>query len=110
MAGFSIFDLSDIASEAQLHFQEQYQDIDPIIGINRGMRDRGFPADLMLIDCPKSKKRITFLLNDNEPHTVGYQFGLTDQDPSNNFDKISLDEISASTITTLMINYLTKSQ
>jgi hypothetical protein len=110
MTTFTVFDLSDIATEAQHSFQQQFSHIDPVIGINRGMRERGFAADLLTIDCIKSKKRITFLLNDSEPNIVSYQLGFTDVDPSQHFETITLEKLNGDSITALMVKHFSNSQ
>jgi len=46
-----IYRLADIAGLAQQQFQEQHSHIDPVIGVNRQMRNQGFAVDLLTIDC-----------------------------------------------------------
>ena len=40
-----IYQLGDIAAEAQRQFQVLYAHIDPVIGINRQLREQGFAVD-----------------------------------------------------------------
>lgn len=89
-----IYTLGDIAGLAQAQFQGRYQNIDPIIGINRQLRNSGFAMDIMTIDCAVSKKRITLLIEDAKPDTAGYQLGRTDQDPSSHFTPINISELN----------------
>lgn len=89
-----IFQLGDIAGLAQKQFQEQYQNIDPIIGINRQLRKQGFAIDIMTIDCPVSQKRVTLLFEDAKPESAGYQFGEINQDPGNHFETMLVVELN----------------
>ena len=89
-----IYTLGDIAGLAQAEFQSKYQNIDPIIGINRQLRNSGYAVDIMTIDCAVSKKRITVLIEDAKPDTAGYQFGRTDQDPSSHFTPINMSMLN----------------
>ena len=56
--------LCDFATEAHERVQLNHADIDPIVGVHHKMRDAGFPADVMTIDCLKTGKRIILILND----------------------------------------------
>ena len=89
-----IYRLADIAALAQKQFQEQYRNIDPIIGINRQLRKQGFAVDLMTIDCHTSQKRVTLLIEDAKPDSAGYQFGMINKDPSNHFESIAMAELN----------------
>jgi hypothetical protein len=86
--------LSDIATEAHTRIQKNCADINPIVGVNQGMRASGFPADVMTIDCLKTNKRIILILHDDMPKQVRYQFSYRDQDPAQDFKDISLEQVS----------------
>ena len=87
-----IYALADIAALAQTEFQRNYSHIDPVIGIMRSMRDAGFAADALTIDCITSGKRILFILHDSAPDTLDYLFGYRDKDPDMVFEKIALTD------------------
>ncbi|MGY5452448.1 hypothetical protein ACVFI8_16125 [Agarivorans sp. MS3-6] len=81
--------LTDIANVAHFRIQQDFEDIDPVIGINRSMRKNGVPADLMTIDCLKTGKRILVVLHDHSPEFISYQFTFNHQDPAGEFKEIS---------------------
>lgn len=87
-----IYALADVAAAAQAKIQQDFKDVDPIIGINRSMRDAGFPADAMVIDCLQNGRRLTIVLRDEQPGNVAYQFGFIDKDPDMAFENISFNE------------------
>ena len=89
-----IYELGDIAALAQAQFQARHKHIDPVIGINRQMRKQGFAVDLLLIDCHVSKKRITLLIEDAKPDTVGYQFGYNDKSPTSGFAPMPVAQLT----------------
>tara|TARA_R110001592_G_scaffold52511_14_gene160743 strand:+ start:13948 stop:14280 length:333 start_codon:yes stop_codon:yes gene_type:complete len=97
--------LSDMATEAHTQIQQNCATINPIVGINRGMRDQGIPADAMTIDCLATGKRIILILHDQHADLVRYQFSFKDQDPTDIFDAISLSELTSSTLYDWMKNY-----
>ena len=77
--------LCDLATEAHERVQLNHADIDPIVGVHHKMRDAGFPADVMTIDCLKTGKRIILILNDDQPGLIRYQFSYKDKDPAADF-------------------------
>ena len=87
--------LADIATEAHTKIQQDFQNIDPIIGINRGMRANGIPADAMTIDCLKTGKRIIIVLHDDRPDSLSYQFSFKDQDALDDFSHVSLKQLTS---------------
>lgn len=89
-----IYRLADTAGLAQASFQRDFKDIDPVVGIMRSLRDSGFAADAMTIDCMRSGKRIICILHDDNPDTVDYQFGYRDKDPDMNFLKIAKSDLT----------------
>ena len=89
-----VYQLADIAGVAQAEFQKDFDGCDPVIGIMRSMRDAGFAADAMTIDCLVSGKRILCILHDNAPEAVDYLFGHRNKDPDMNFNKIALAELT----------------
>jgi hypothetical protein len=97
--------LSDIASAALTKIQQNCENINPIIGLNSGMRAQGIPADAMTIDCLATGKRIILILHDQQTDIVRYQFSFKDQDPSDVFELISFNELTSSTLHDWMKNY-----
>lgn len=88
--------LSDIATLAHTRIQETCENINPVVGINRGMRAQGIPADAMTIDCLATGKRIILILHDQYENLVRYQFSYKDQDPNDKFEEIQLTELTSS--------------
>ena len=97
--------LSDIASAAHVQIQKDCENINPVIGVNRGMRNQGIPADAMTIDCLATGKRIILILHDQQADIVRYQFSFKDQDPTNVFEQIALNDITITTLYDWMKKY-----
>ena len=88
--------LSEVATAAHTQIQQTCEHINPVVGINRGMRAQGIPADAMTIDCLVTGKRIILILHDQHADIVRYQFAYKDQDPSDTFDLIQLSDLTSS--------------
>lgn len=88
--------LCEVATQAHTRIQQDFKDINPMVSVNRKMRDMGVPVDAMTIDCLKSGKRILLILHDQQPDTVSYQFAYKDKDPDQKFEHIPLSELSDS--------------
>lgn len=88
--------LSDIATAAHSLTQQACKDINPVIGVSRGMRAQGIPADAMTIDCLVTGKRIILILHDEQADIVRFQFSFKDQDPSDVFEVMPLSELTPS--------------
>lgn len=97
--------LSDMASEAHARIQQAHDDINPVIGVRRGMRDAGIPADAMTVDCMRTRRRILLILHDREPATLLYQFGSVDIDADDQFRRIALSEVKVETLFDWMQDY-----
>jgi len=97
--------LSDRATEAHGRIQQDFLTINPIVGLSRGMRDIGFPADTMTIDCLKTQRRIILILHDEQPDIVSYQFAFRDKDPSDSFEAIAFNELTAQVIYDWIADY-----
>ena len=95
MTDKKLFKLSDIATDAHTRIQQDFKDIDPIVGVNRSMRKSGIPADAMTIDCLKTGKRIIIILHDQQPDIIRYQFAFKDKDPDDKFEEIPFNELTA---------------
>jgi|GEM_PF-138900 hypothetical protein len=97
--------LSDRASEAHARIQATYQHINPVVGVRRGMRDSGIPADAMTIDCLQTRRRILMILHDGEPDVLLYQFGCIDEDAGDDFERITLNEVDVERLFEWMRDY-----
>jgi hypothetical protein len=100
--------LSDIATETHVLIQRDFKEINPVIGVNRGMRAQGIPADAMTIDCLKTGKRIILILHDDNPGVVLYQFSFKADDPSDEFLNIQLKELTVQKLYEWIQSYFTK--
>ncbi len=105
MLSKSLASLSDTATVAHTRIQQDFQHIDPVVGVNQSMRSNGIPADLMTIDCLKSGKRIILILHDEQPNIISYQFSYKDIDPSDVFERIKLSEVTTQTLYDWMKDY-----
>lgn len=86
--------LCDLATEAHTRIQQDFKDINPVVGVNQKMRDSGMPADIMTIDCLRSNKRIIIILHDQQPDIINYQFCYKDKDPEDEFESIPFDTLT----------------
>ncbi|MDO6748297.1 hypothetical protein [Gilvimarinus sp. 1_MG-2023] len=90
--------LSDQATEAHTKIQQAYQHINPVVAVRRGLRDVGFPADVMTIDCLRTRRRIMLILHDKEPGMLLYQFAGLDEEASEEFQRKVLTEVCVDTL------------
>ena len=97
--------LSDMITEAHTRIQQTYEHINPVVGVRRGMRDVGIPADAMTIDCLQTRGRIVLILHDEQPGVLLYQFGTIDEDAGEDFQRMDLAEVNAETLFTWMQDY-----
>lgn len=86
--------LSDMASEAHARIQAAHQHINPVVGVRRGMRDIGIPADAMTIDCLQTRRRIVMVLHDEDPGALLYQFSTIDEEIGMDFQRMALADMS----------------
>ena len=100
-----LIQLADYASEAHVRIQQDFGDINPVIGVSRQMRQQGIPADAMTIDCLRSGKRILIILHDASPTLLNFQFCRRDQDPSNRYESINFSDLSTQTLYDWMSRY-----
>jgi len=89
-----IYEIGDIAADAQVKIQQAYKNLDPVVSISRAMRKSGFPADTMTIECLTSKKRILVILHDDHPQNISYQFGFSNEDPGPDFISLATDALT----------------
>ncbi|WP_339615076.1 hypothetical protein [uncultured Gilvimarinus sp.] len=97
--------LSDQASEAHAKIQQAHQQINPVVAIRRGLRDSGIPADVMTIDCLRTRRRIMLVLHDKELGILLYQFLSLDENPGDDFQRKSLSEVNTDTLFSWMQSY-----
>ena len=90
--------LSDMASDAHARIQAAHQHINPVVEVRRGMRDSGIPADVMTIDCLRTRRRITLILHDGQPGMMLYQFVTMDNEVGNDFKQIPLSDVNTDTL------------
>lgn len=87
--------LSDLATEAHTRVQQNFSDINPVIGVRRNMRNNGIPADAMTIDCLRTDKRIILVLHDQMLGVVSFQFTMIEGEAGDAFERMPLAELTA---------------
>lgn len=97
--------LSDLASEAHARIQREYEHINPIIEVRQGMRDSGIPADVMTIDCLRTRRRIVLILHDENPGTLLFEFITMDEEAGGPFRRMALTEVGSGTLFDWMRDY-----
>lgn len=90
--------LSDLASDAHARIQAAHEHINPVVEVRRGMRDAGIPADVMTIDCLRTRRRITLILHDEQPGSLLYQFVTIEDEVGDSFQGMALAELSVQTL------------
>ena len=83
-----------LASDAHARIQATHQHINPVVEVRRGMRDAGIPADVMTIDCLRTRRRITLILHDEQPGTLLYQFVTIEDEVGNDFQQMALGDMT----------------
>lgn len=86
--------LSDMASEAHARIQAAHEHINPVVEVRQGMRNSGIPADVMTIDCLRTRRRITLILHDEQPRTLLYQFITIEDEVGDQFQQIPFGDVS----------------
>ncbi|GHD51755.1 hypothetical protein SAMN05216429_101383 [Marinobacter persicus] len=86
--------LSDMASEAHARIQAAHEHINPVVEVRQGMRNSGIPADVMTIDCLRTRRRITLILHDEQPGVVLYQFITIEKEVGDEFQQLALADMS----------------
>jgi len=90
----ALSNIYSLVTAAHAQIQQDFSNIDPVVSVNRQMRNGGIPADAMTIDCLKSGKRIILIFHDEQPDWVSYQFCLKDKDPYEAFESIPYKEVT----------------
>ena len=99
--------LSDLVTEAHSRIQQDFEYTNPIVGVSRGMRSTGIPADVMTIDCLSTGKRIIIILHDEQPEILQYQFSYKAEDPAEEFMILTFKELSDQVLYNWMKDYFT---
>ena len=86
--------LCDIVTKSHTLIQQDFKDINPMVGVNQQMREMGVPVDVVTIDCLKSGKRIILILHDHHQDIIRYQFAFKDKDPDNDFEQILFNDLT----------------
>ena len=97
--------LSDMVSDAHARIQASHEHINPVVEVRRGMRDAGIPADVMTIDCLRTRRRITLILHDEQPGVLLYQFIAIEDEVGSDFQSIALSEIDTQKLFQWMEEY-----
>lgn len=97
--------LFEIASKSHARVQQNFQDVNPMIGVNQQMREMGVPCDVMTIDCLQSKKRIILVLHDHNPDIVRYLLSHQDVEPEGEFEEIPYRDVTEETLYKWIIDY-----
>lgn len=90
--------LSDMASDAHARIQAAHEHINPVVEVRRGMRDAGIPADVMTIDCLRTRRRINLILHDEQPGTLLYQFVTIEDEVGDRFQSMALADVTVQTL------------
>lgn len=101
----SLKTLSDMASDAHARIQAAYQHINPVVEVRRGMRSAGIPADVMTIDCLRTRRRITLILHDHQPGDLLYQFITMEEEVGESFRQVALADVGVGTLVEWMRDY-----
>lgn len=97
--------LSDMASEAHTRIQAAHEHINPVVEVRRGMRDSGIPADVMTIDCLRTRRRMNLILHDEQPGQLLYQFVTIEDEVGDSFQSMPLNNVTVQTLVDWMQDY-----
>ncbi len=97
--------LSDMASDAHARIQAAHQHINPVVEVRRGMRDAGIPADVLTIDCLRTRRRITLILHDDQPGVLLYQFVTIEEEVGDTFNSMAMTEVTVQTLVDWIQDY-----
>jgi len=97
--------LSDMASDAHARIQTRHDHINPVVEVRRSMRNAGIPADVMTLDCLRTRRRITLILHDQQPGVLLYQFITIEQEVGEDFQSVPFSEVDSHKLFTWMEEY-----
>lgn len=105
MSEESLKAFSDRVSDAHARIQAAHEHINPVVEVRRGMRNAGIPADVITLDCLRTRRRITFILHDRHPGMLLYQFVTINDEVGNDFEQMALEEMTVDTLVDWMQDY-----
>ncbi len=97
--------LSDCIEKAHARIQKDFSNINPVVGVSRKLRTMGIPADVITIDCLKSRKRIIVIFHEELPDMIRYQFSFIEKDPDESFEEITVSDLSENHLYDWMRSY-----
>lgn len=97
--------LSDMASDAHTRIQAAHEHINPVVEVRRGMRDAGIPADVMTIDCLRTRRRINLILHDEQPGNLLFQFVTIEDEVGDSFQSMAMADVTVQTLVDWMQDY-----
>lgn len=97
--------LSDMTSDAHARIQAAHEHINPVVEVRRGMRDAGIPADVITLDCLRTRRRITLILHDQQPGLLLYQFVAIEDEVNDAFRQMALSDVDTQTLFDWMQDY-----
>ena len=97
--------LSDMASDAHTRIQAAHEHINPVVEVRQGMRKSGIPADVMTIDCLRTRRRITLILHDEQPGVLLYQFITIEDEVGDQFQQLALADMNTQRLFDWMEEY-----
>ena len=97
--------LSEMVEVAHTRIQQAHEHINPVVEVRSGMRTAGIPADVLTIDCRRTRRRIMLILHDEEPGLLLYQFIALEDEIAEEFERVALSETSADTLVCWMQDY-----
>jgi len=105
MSNDSLKTLSDQITAAHIRIQQAHSDLNPVVGLRRGMREKGIPADALTVDCLRSGKRIVLILHDRQPSVLIYQLTLIETDTDAPYQQQELASVNVDTLFAWMRDY-----
>lgn len=86
--------LSDATEQAHARVQERHEHINPVVEMRQRMRNAGIPADVMTIDCLRTRNRILMVLHDEQPDVLLYQFTTVEREMEEQWLQIAFAEVT----------------
>ena len=102
--------LSDTVTESHKKIQNDFESINPVVSVTTKMRGVGIPADVMMIDCLVTKRRILIVLNDEQPDSFSYQFCMKEEDPLDQFMVLPLTDLTETLIYDWIAGYFSENK
>lgn len=93
------------ACEAHAAIQRDFAEIDPLLGVSQNMRKQGIPADVLTIDCLRTRRRIIIVLHDQQLDSISFQFASMDADPESSFKKLAISQVTTQQIYAWIADY-----